>query len=224
MRNSLYMLTFISIVLFFALLAGLVFGVSGTVAYWNGWRFLLSFSIPTLFITLYFLWKDPSLIERRVKPTETRPQQIVGQSLAGLIFFLGLICVPALDYRFSWSHVPLALSVAADVLMIIGFIIVFFVFHTNSYTSKSIEIMSGQKVVTTGPYAVVRHPMYSGALLITAAIPLALGSLYGLISSALLWGFIVLRLLDEEKLLKVELDGYNEYCQKTKYRLILYLW
>lgn len=223
-RGALYALTLVSVVVFFAVLAGFVFGISGTAEYAEGWGFLLAFALPTLFITLYFLVKDPKLIERRVVPGESRPRQMVGQSLAGLVFFVGLIGVPALDYRFSWSSVPLALSAAGDVLVVAGFVIVFFVFRSNSFTSKSIEIMSGQKVVSTGPYAVARHPMYTGAMLIIAGTPLALGSWYGLVASAILWVIIIFRLLDEEKMLKAGLEGYEEYCKTTKYRLFPYIW
>ncbi|MCC0643160.1 MULTISPECIES: methyltransferase family protein [unclassified Clostridioides] len=152
------------------------------------------------------------------------PQQILGQSIAGFLFLFGLLGVPALDNRFAWSSIPLILTIISDVLILIGFIIVFFVFRYNSFTSKVITVMSNQKVITDGPYSVVRHPMYLGAILIILFTPLALNSWWGMIAAITLCIIIVFRILDEEKLLSAELDGYKEYCQKTKYRIIPYIW
>ncbi len=163
------------------------------------------------------------MIERRIRPTENRPAQIVGQSVAAVLFFVGII-LPLSDYRFGWSSVPRWISVPGTVVVFAGFVIVFLVFHVNTFTSRAIEHMEGQRVISAGPYSVVRHPMYSGAVLIIVATPLVLGSLLGLIPAALLILIIVLRIYDEEKMLRMELSGYGEYCEKIKCRLIPYIW
>lgn len=192
--------------------------------FWNGWLYWLVFCIPTFVITAYFLQKDPALIERRIRPTETRPAQIVGQSMAAILFFGGIIILPSLDYRFEWSFVPPWVSMLGAVVVLGGFVIVFIVFKSNTFTSRAIEHMEGQRVISTGPYSIVRHPMYSGAALIIFATPVVLGSLLGLIPAVLLLFVIVLRIYDEEKMLKIELAGYKEYCEKIRFRLIPYVW
>lgn len=135
-----------------------------------------------------------------------------------------MIFLPALDYRFGWSFIPLWASALGAVAVLVGFIIVFIVFKVNTFTSRAIEHMEGQQVISTGPYAIVRHPMYSGAALIILATPLVLGSFLGLIAAMLLIFVIVLRIYDEEKMLKAELAGYKEYCEKIKFRLVPYVW
>ncbi|MCC0637452.1 MULTISPECIES: methyltransferase family protein [unclassified Clostridioides] len=222
--KSLYILASVSVIAFILVLACLIFGLTGTIDFWQGWIFLTAFCIPTCIITIYLMINDPVLLERRIKSKETRPQQILGQSIAGFLFLFGLLGVPALDNRFAWSSIPIILTIISDVLILIGFIIVFFVFRYNSFTSKVIVVMSNQKVITDGPYSVVRHPMYLGAILIILFTPLALNSWWGMIAVIPLCIIVVFRILDEEKLLSAELDGYKEYCQKTKYRIIPYIW
>jgi len=138
--------------------------------------------------------------------------------------FLALLAVPALDHRLGWSHVPLPVVVAGDVLVGVGFLAVFLVFRKNSYASAVIEVGAEQKVIDTGPYALVRHPMYAGALVLLAGIPLALGSLWGLLVLAPFTAVIAWRLLDEETFLAQQLPGYAGYCSKTRYRLIPFIW
>lgn len=182
------------------------------------------FCISTLFITVYFLAKDPALIERRIQTSETRKAQKIIQSISGSLFFVGLLAIPGLDYRFSWSSVPDILVILADVFVLLGFVIVFLVFKVNSYTSATIAVSAGQKVISTGVYSIVRNPMYFGAVLILIFMPLALDSFWALLPALLICVFVVLRLLDEEKLLLKDLDGYKEYCEKTRYHLIPYVW
>jgi protein-S-isoprenylcysteine O-methyltransferase Ste14 len=213
-----------SMLAFFGLLAALLFGFAGTLRYWQGWLFCLSFCAPTAGITLYFLRRDPELVRRRVRPTETRPRQQAVQSAAAVLFFLGLIALPALDHRLGWSAVPGWVSCGADALTAAGFGVVFFVFRENPFASRAVERMADQRTVTTGPYAVVRHPMYSGAALVILSAPVALGSVWGLAVSGLLLGLIAVRLLDEEAYLKEQLPGYREYCAVRRYRLVPFLW
>jgi protein-S-isoprenylcysteine O-methyltransferase Ste14 len=170
--------------------------------------------------------RDPKLLERRVKAgpvAEQRPGQRLIQSLASAAF-LAILAVPALDHRFGWSHVPLPAVVAGDVLVAVGFLVVFLVFKENSYASAVIEVGAAQRVVDTGPYARVRHPMYAGALVLLAGIPLALGSLWGLLVLPAFTAVIAWRTLDEESLLLQRLPGYGAYRAKTRYRLIPHVW
>ncbi|WP_325200525.1 methyltransferase family protein [Oscillibacter sp.] len=222
-KSALYFLTYASMIGFFAILLGLIFVPAGSWSFALGWVWWASFCGATLAVTAWFLRTDPALIERRVLPSETRPRQIAGQSAAALLFAL-LIVVPALDHRFGWTEVPLAVSTVSDGLVLGGFLLVFEVFRENTFASRAIETMSRQTVVKTGVYAKVRHPMYSGAALIILATPPALGSWAGLSLSVPLLVVIVLRILDEEALLTHELEGYREYCEETKHRLIPRIW
>ncbi len=222
-KSTLYLATYLSLVVFFLFMFIAIFFPAGSLHFWNGWLYWLVFCFQTFVITAHFLRNDPALIERRIRPTENRPAQIVGQSVAAVLFFVGII-LPSSDYRFGWSSVPRWISVLGAVVVFAGFVIVFLVFHVNTFTSRAIEHMEGQRVISAGPYSVVRHPMYSGAVLIIVATPLVLGSLLGLIPAALLILIIVLRIYDEEKMLRMELSGYGEYCEKIKCRLIPYIW
>jgi protein-S-isoprenylcysteine O-methyltransferase Ste14 len=132
--------------------------------------------------------------------------------------------IPGLDRRFGWSDIPPEVIIATDAVILGGYLIIFMVFRENSYASRIVEIDKGHKVITTGLYSVVRHPMYLGVLIMYLPTPLALGSYWGLIPMALLPVALVFRILNEEKVLKENLEGYNEYCLKTKYRLIPYIW
>lgn len=222
-KSALYFLTYASMIGFFAILLGLIFVPAGSWSFALGWAWWASFCGATLAVTAWFLRADPALIERRVLPSETRPKQIAGQSAAALLFTL-LVVVPALDHRFGWTEVPLAVSAVSDGLVLGGFLLVFEGFRENTFASRAIETMSRQTVVKTGVYAKVRHPMYSGAALIILATPPALGSWAGLALSVPLLAVIVFRILDEETLLTNELEGYQEYCEETKYRLIPRVW
>ena len=178
----------------FAILCLSLFLPAWSLDFWEAWAYLLVFFGPVMFITLYFLRKDPQLI------------------------------VPGFDHRFHWSHVHTYLIVGADVVVLFGFVIVFFVFKENSYTSATIEVAANQYVISTGLYSVVRHPMYSGGLLLMFFTPLALGSWWALPFALPMFVVIILRLLDEEKVLLQSLTGYKEYCQKVHYRLIPRIW
>ena len=135
-----------------------------------------------------------------------------------------MIVVPALDHRFHWSDVAIHFILVGDIFVLLGLLIVFLVFKENSYAAGVIEVGKEQKVISTGPYALVRHPMYTGALLMLCFVPLALGSWWGLVFILPMFVVIVLRLLEEEKFLLKNLPGYNEYCQTTRYRLVPFIW
>jgi protein-S-isoprenylcysteine O-methyltransferase Ste14 len=209
-----------------AVVGVVLFGSAGTLRYPQAWVFLGIFFGASLSVTLDLMRRDPKLLERRVKAgpaAEQRPRQRLLQGLASCSF-LAILAVPALDHRFGWSHVPLLVVVGGDALVAFGFLVVFRVFRENSYASAVIEVGVEQKVVDTGPYALVRHPMYAGALVLLAGIPLSLGSFWGLLVLVPFAVVIVLRLLDEEAALLQELPGYAAYRGKTRYRLIPFVW
>jgi len=200
----------------------LLFLSAGTIRYWQAWGFLATFFGASLLITLYLVKRDPALLERRLSggPTaekETRQKFIMLLASSG---FIALLVVPALDYRFGWSKVPLYLVIAGDIFTAIGFYIVFLVYKENTFTSATIEVAIDQKVISTGPYAVVRHPMYAGSLIYLVAMPFALGSYWGLLAFAAFFPILIWRLLAEERFLSKNLPGYKEYCGKVRWRLI----
>ena len=225
MKNAaLAVKTMIQVIVFFIVFAVFIFLPAGTLSFWQGWAFFAVFCGSTLIVTIYFLFKDPALIGRRIKSRETRKEQKVFQTISGFVFFIGLLVIPGLDHRFSWSSVPNIIVAISDVFVLLGFIIVFLVFSINSYTSATIGVTEGQKVISTGVYAIVRHPMYLGAVIILVFMPLALNSLWALLPALFICIFVCLRLLNEEKVLLEELDGYKEYCEKVRHHLIPFIW
>ncbi len=207
---------------FLATLAALLFLPAWSLRYWQGWLFWFEFSLLVTLITLYFLWKDPGLIERRLKAgplAEKQKKQKIIQWFANFLF-VALIVFPGIDHHFGWSHVALATVVVGSTLVALGFGIIFLVFRENSYTSGTIEVGEEQRVVSSGPYRLVRHPMYSGAILLLIGTPLALGSSWGLLICVPMIAVIVWRLTDEEKYLSKNLRGYAEYCATTRNRLV----
>jgi protein-S-isoprenylcysteine O-methyltransferase Ste14 len=203
-----------------------LFGPAGTLDYLAGWLYLFVFFGSAALITVYIARKDPQLLARRVSAgpsVEKQTRQKVIQALAG-IGFVCLFILPAIDHRYAWSAVPLAVVLGADALVVFGFWIIFLVFRENTFASDAIEVANGQKVIASGPYARVPHPMYAGALLILFATPLALGSWWGLLLFIPIALTIVWRLLEEEKFLSHNLAGYREYCQHVRYRLIPLVW
>jgi len=210
----------------FIVLGALLFLPAGTLNYWQAWVFILVFAISTNMIGVYLALKDPALLERRKKfgpGQEQSPAQKIIISLA-VLSFLGLFVFCALDHRFGWSPVPAIVSVLGDVLVALGLFIDLLVFRENSYGGSTIETVEGQKVISTGPYALMRHPMYVGVLIMVIGVPLALDSWWGLAILLISIPVLMWRILDEEQLLKKDLPGYLEYTQKVHYRLVPYLW
>lgn len=214
--------------LVFLLLAlGLALFLSaGSLSFWQGWAFLGVFAVCVVLITAYLMKYDRNLLAGRVKavPTaETQKSQQIITWLANL-FFLGLIIVPGLDFRFHWSSVPPVVSILSEGVVALGFYFIFRVFRENSFTSGVIEVSGEQKVISTGPYSVVRHPMYAGAFLLLIFAAPAMGSWVGIPFCLPLILTVVARLLEEEKFLLANLSGYAEYRQKVRYRLMPYIW
>jgi protein-S-isoprenylcysteine O-methyltransferase Ste14 len=209
-----------------AVMGLLLFGSAGTLRYWQAWVYLLLFFGLSGAMTLDLIRRDPALLERRMKggPTaERRPLQrwiMLGASLG----FISLLVLPALDFRFHWSAVPQGGLVLGDALFVLGFGFIGRVYRENTFTSATIEVTEGQQVIATGPYAVVRHPMYASTVLYLVGTPLALGSYWGLLGLAFIMPFLLWRLLDEERVLARELPGYTDYQARVRYRLVPLLW
>lgn len=199
---------------------------AGTLAYWPGWLFIVVFTIATNAIGLYLALYDPETLARRAKfgaSKETRPMQRIAISLAVLSLFVVLV-VSALDWRLGWSQVPAWIIVLGNVLVAGGLYITFVVLRQNRFAASTVETMAGQRVITTGLYGIVRHPMYFGALVMSLGVPLALGSYWGLLIVLVVVPVLVLRIGDEERMLVDELEGYAAYRQKVRSRLIPGVW
>lgn len=200
----------------------LVFVSAGTVRYWEAWVYLAIFFGLSTVMTVYLMRKDPALLERRLRggpAAEKRTVQRIVMTLASL-GFIGLLVVPGLDHRFGWSHAPLSVVLAGDLLTVVGLSMTFRVYQENTFASATIQVTSEQRVISTGPYAIVRHPMYASGLVYLIGMPLALGSYRGLLVLAATAPVLIWRLLDEEKLLARSLPGYVEYQTKVRWRLI----
>ena len=217
---------FAGFVFLFVVMAVVLFGAAGTIDYPRAWWMLAVFFGSAGVITVWLWFRDKALLERRTKAgpgSEPDPMQNIVQTLAGIVF-LATIAAPGLDHRIGWSHVPLAVSIIGDVLVALGFWIVFATFRANTFTAGTIELAEGQHVIDSGPYALVRHPMYAGALVMFVGIPLALGSWWGLIPAAGIVPVLVWRLMREEAFLAVNLAGYGDYRARVRYRLAPALW
>jgi protein-S-isoprenylcysteine O-methyltransferase Ste14 len=199
---------------------------AGTFDYWQAWAFAGVFFACTLAITVWMAVADPELLERRMSAgpaAEREPAQKVIMALA-FVAFAGVAVVPALDRRFGWSTVPAWVAILGDVLVALSYVGFYFVFRENSYGAATIQVAEGQRVISTGPYAAVRHPMYAGALVLLFAMPLALGSWWGLVASAATVPVLAWRIVDEERFLSENLPGYTDYRQRVRYRLVPGVW
>jgi len=217
---------FASIAGLFVVMALLLFAPAGTLAWWQAWLFLVVYFGGSIALVLDLLQRDPALLERRMKGgpwAEERLSQKIIMLLAST-GFIALLLIPALDRRYGWSHLPAIIALIGDVLVLLGGYGVWRVFRENSFTSARIELASDQRVISTGPYARLRHPMYATALVMMAGIPPALGSWWGLLAMAAMMPALLWRIADEEKFLAASLPGYDTYRQKVRYRLIPHVW
>ena len=216
----------VSLLLLFLAMAALLFVPPWTFDFWQAWTFLAVYFGASAAITLYLMKKDPQLLARRMSggpAAEKLPAQKIVMSLTSL-GFIGLLVIPALDRRFAWSHMPPWGALVGDVLVGLGFLGICYVFRENSFTSATIELAPDQKVISTGPYALVRHPMYATALVMLLGIPIALGSMWGVLVFVAILPALLWRLLDEERFLAKNLPGYREYQTRVRYRLIPKVW
>ena len=191
--------------------------------YWQGWMYLLTLFIPMFFIFSYLLKNDPALLERRMRMREKEAVQRKVIS-ASYIYFLVAFIMPGLDVRFGWSNVPPLVSIIADVFVFAGYMVFFWVLMTNSFLSRVVEVDTNQKVISAGPYAIVRHPMYFGVSIMYIASSLALGSYWAVPPSILIIPLLIVRIRNEEQVLLRDLPGYAEYTQKVCFRLIPGIW
>ncbi len=223
---SLNVKAWISLIALAVAMGTLLFIPAWTIHYWQAWVYLSIFMGASLLITLYLMKKDPALLKRRMHggPTaeKRKPQKFI--MLFTSIGFIALLAVPALDHRFHWSVMPLSGVIAGDTLIALGFYFIFLVYKENTFLSATIEIAENQKVISTGPYAIVRHPMYAGAFLYLFGTPLALGSFWGLLALAVVLPFLIWRLYDEESYLAKNLPGYTEYRKEVRHRLVPFIW
>ncbi len=208
------------------IMAAILFLAAGTLRYWQAWVFLALFGALGLAITLYLMKYDHGLLARRMRAGPTAEKEASQKIIMWLVSvgFGAVLIVCGLDRRFGWSAAPASIAIAGDALVALGWAIIFLVFRENSFTSGTIEIAEGQRVISTGPYALVRHPMYAGGLLYILGMPLALASWWGLgvafaMAPALIW-----RLFEEERFLAEKLPGYSAYRDKVKYRLAPFIW
>lgn len=212
----------------FFVVVALLFVPAGTLDFWEAWVFLAIFFIPMIIFSIYYYQHDRALVERRMQNREKVTEQKWIMRFAFLFFLLGLL-VPGLDHRFGWTRrwiggVPLWVEIPAQALTLTGYLGTMWVIDVNRFAARTVQVERDQRVISSGPYGVVRHPMYSFALVMWLATATALGSYVALPFFALLIPVIVLRLLNEEKVLRRELPGYAEYCERTRYRLAPYIW
>ena len=206
-----------------AVIMAALFVPAGTFDYWQAWLYMVVIFVPASIILFYFLKKDPEFLERRMKYKEKEAKQKSVVRVALIIFIIGFL-LPGLDHRFGWSDVPSEIVIAADALVFLGYMMCFLVFRENSYAGRTIEVVKGQKVISTGPYAIIRHPMYLGSIAMYIATPIALGSYWALPPFLLMLPVFVYRIMNEEEVLRRSLPGYTEYCKKTRYRLVPFVW
>lgn len=215
---------FLRVLVIFPVCMGLFFFLpAGSFRFWEAWVYSVVLLIPMITTLTYLVRHDPALLERRMRLKEKEEKQRIVVRLARLPFFIGFF-IPGFDYRYDWSQVSVPVVVVANIIVFLGYFMVFLVFRENTYTSRIVEVEKDQQVITTGPYSIVRHPMYTGTILMFLATPLALGSWWALIAF-IFWPIVLIfRIFNEEAVLHKDLPGYTEYCQKVRYRLIPYIW
>jgi protein-S-isoprenylcysteine O-methyltransferase Ste14 len=212
------------VVIVLPLVAVLMFAPAGSFRFWQGWAFVGMFAVFNAVFVAYFYRRDPRLLERRLQTKEPKREQKQFKVL-WVPLWVSTLVLPGLDYRFGWSQallggVPVWLTAVSLAIAVCSWLLVFQVLRINSFASAVVQVEAGQKVISDGPYRIVRHPMYSGFALMVLATPFALGSYVALLPAVLLIPVLVFRLLNEERVLRRELPGYAEYCAHTRFRLV----
>ncbi len=201
----------------------LLFLPAGTLDYFNGWLLMGILFVPMFAAGIVMLWKNPGLLQSRLRAKEKQKAQDLVVKLSGLMFVAGFV-IAGLGVRFGWYLLPKGISIGAAVVFLCAYVLYAQVLRENTYLSRTIQVQENQKVIDTGLYGIVRHPMYSVTLLLFLSMPLVLGSVYAFLVFLLYPFLIAKRIKHEEALLAAELEGYTEYQQKVKYRLIPFLW
>ena len=196
---------------------------AGTWKYWHAWLLCIVLYPPAMYMSFYFLKRNPEFLERRMKYKEKEMKQKKIISFTSILFLIAFL-LPGFDYRYDWSKMPIWLVIAGAVVFLISFYIVFLAFKENAYAGRTVEVFEGHKVIDTGPYSIVRHPMYVGVIPMFISFALILGSYVAIIPLILISVSIIPRILNEEKVLLEDLAGYKAYCEKIKYRLLPYIW
>jgi protein-S-isoprenylcysteine O-methyltransferase Ste14 len=207
-------------------MCALLFGSAGTIRYWQAWVYVTIFVVASVPTSVYLMKKDPALLARRMRGGpmfEKEDTQRIIMTFTSL-GFIAILVVPGLDRRFGWSTVPTWAVVLGDLLVVIGFLLIFVVYRENTFTAATIQVSPDQTVISTGPYAIVRHPMYASGALYMFGIPLALASYWGYLALAAMMPFLLWRLLDEERILGRDLPGYADYRRRVRYRLVPFIW
>jgi protein-S-isoprenylcysteine O-methyltransferase Ste14 len=222
MNKKLYIRLATQSLLFLFVLGAFLFLPAGTFDYWQAWLFIAVFVACNLPLTIWVAINDPQLLERRMRAGPTAEKEKSQKIIVTVAFlaFAGEVLIPAFDRRFGWSDVPTSVVILGNALIAISYVGFYFVFRENTYGAATVRVEENQRVISTGPYAIVRHPMYAAALVLMLGIPLALGSWWGLLAFALGVPALVWRILDEERLLKRDLPGYAEYMDRAPFRLI----
>jgi len=221
--NSLIKMVILRFGMFFVVMGLMFFLPAGNFNYWEAWLYMAILVTPIVIFLFYLIKHDPELLERRMRTKEKESQQKTITKIGSLIFIL-IYLIPGFDQRYGWSSVPIAIIIIADIIVFLGYLLFIRVLLENSYASRVVEVEQQQKVITTGPYKIVRHPLYLAVLLMYSFGPLALDSYWAMIGSVLLILILVARIKNEEKVLSKELDGYQNYLEKTKYRLVPGVW
>lgn len=211
------------VVMMAVLMGALFFGAAGTLAYWEAWLYLLVLLTPVILVGITLYRRDPELLARRMRTRERELQQrrIIGLSV---VWFLATFALPGLDHRWGWSHIAWPLVVLADLLVLAGYGVFAWVLRENRYLARTVAVDAGQTVISTGPYAIVRHPMYVGVGLMYLASPVALGSWWALLPAAAIVPLLVARIVNEEQVLARELPGYEAYRRSVRWRLLPGVW
>ncbi len=223
MTKKLFIQAITKFIFGFILVGLLIFLPAATISFFNGWLFMLLLFVPMFFAGIVMMFKNPNLLKSRLGAKEKRQEQSTVIKLSGLMFLVGFI-VAGLDYRFGWFKLPRGVVIGASTVFLVGYILYAEVLRENTYLSRTIEVQENQKVIDTGLYGIVRHPMYSVTLLLFLSMPLVLGSIYSFLIFLAYPFIIAKRIKDEEEFLEKELNGYREYKQKVKYRLIPFIW
>ena len=205
------------------IISALLFIPAGSIKFWNAWLLIGVLFLPMLFVIFYLVVKDPELLYKRLNTKEKESSQKIVVLITSVIILSGLI-LSGLDFRFHWSGVPLFLEILSAFIVFSGYIMFFAVIRQNSYASRVVEVQERQKVIDTGLYGIVRHPMYSAAILIFMFMPLVLGSFYALLPMLVFPFQMSNRIKNEEEILEKGLEGYHEYKKKVRYKIIPLIW
>ncbi len=223
MNVKLFVEAIVKFILGVLIIGLLLFVPAGTINYWNGWLFMGILFIPMFVAGIIMMIKSPDLLRKRLNAKEKENEQKQVVAYSGLMFLAGFI-ISGLNYRYSWITVPNFVVIISSIIFVLAYVLYAEVLRENAYLSRTIEVQENQKVVDTGLYGIVRHPMYAVTILLFLSMPLVLGSIISFLIFLIYPFIIIKRIKNEEEVLEKELDGYSEYKKKVKYKLIPFIW